>query len=137
MIQKSIDEAIVKLEKHFLKEHEAQYAGNGEGEVEEAVMEEPVEEEMGMDVEPEGSTEYPMEEEEYDEDTFKMLKDMKKSFDAQIAAIPALVQKQAQEISEAQLQTQGFRKEQSRQPQVTSLAMGLDADDYAISKSLN
>lgn len=136
MIQKSIDEAVLKIEKHFLKEHEAQYSGNGEDAVEEAVMEEPVEEEMGMDaVEPEGSAEYPMEEEEYEEDTFKMIKSLQKQLETSLAAIPEMVVAKAQEISDQQLLKQGFRKEQSRVPQVTSLAMGLDADDYAIQKS--
>jgi hypothetical protein len=140
MIQKSIEEAIVKIEKHFLKEHEAQYAGGDDravGAVEEEVMEEPVEEEMGMDsVELEGASEYPMKEEEFDEDMSpeKMYKSFKKQLTDLTAAIPALVMKEATKLSEATLQKQGFRKEISRQPQITN-AMGLDQSDYAISKS--
>ena len=138
-IQAMIKTQVVnELKKHFTKEHESLYADDAADELEEEVMEEPEEvamDEAVEDVEPEGSSEYTMEEEEYDEDTFKMMKGLQKQLKNLEANIPNLVMKKAQEMSDAQLLKSGFRKEQSKQPQVTSLAMGLDADDYAISKS--
>ena len=138
-IQAMIKTQVVnELKKHFTKEHESLYADDAADDLEEEVMEEPEEvamDEAVEDVEPEGSSEYPMEEEEYDEDTFKMMKGLQKQLKSLEANIPNLVMKKAQEMSDAQLLKSGFRKEQSKQPQVTSLAMGLDADDYAISKS--
>jgi hypothetical protein len=138
-IQAMIKTQVVnELKKHFTKEHESLYADDAADDLEEEVMEEPEEvamDEAVEDVEPEGSSEYPMEEEEYDEDTFKMMKGLQKQLKSLEANIPNLVMKKAQEMSDAQLLKSGFRKEKSKQPQVTSLAMGLDADDYAISKS--
>jgi len=138
-IQAMIKTQVVnELKKHFTKEHESLYADDDSAELEEEVMEEPAEvamDEAVEDVEPEGSSEYPMEEEEYDEDTFKMMKGLQKQLKNLEANIPNLVMEKAQEMSDAQLLKSGFRKERSKQPQVTSLAMGLDADDYAISKS--
>ena len=84
-----------------------------------------------MGVEDEGSSEYPMEEEEYDEDIFKMVKDLQKELKKQIDSIPNMVLKQAQELSESQLLKSGFRKESTKQPQITR-AMGLDDTDYAV-----
>jgi hypothetical protein len=127
-------EIVAELKKHMTKEHEALYSEDVEDAVEEKVMEEPVEEVLDMDVEPEGSSEYPMEEEEYDEDTFKMMKSLKKQMADMQKAIPEMVMQKAAELSEAQLLKSGFRKEQNKQPQVTK-AMGLDESDYAISKS--
>ena len=137
-------QVVSELKKHFLKEHEAQYNNEEADDLEEEVMEEPIEEVMeesmdmvekeGHDLE-EGAAEYPMEEEEVDADTLKMMKGLQKQLKNLEANIPNLVMEKAQEMSDAQLLKSGFRKEQSRQPQVTSLAMGLDADDYAISKS--
>ena len=63
-----------------------------------------------------------------------MVKDLKKELKDAMASIPAMVMKQAQELSESQLLKSGFRKEQSKQPQITK-AMGLDEADYAIQKS--
>lgn len=130
-------EIVSELKKHFLKEHEAQYAGGDDSAVAEEIMEEPAEEAMDMDTgmeDPEGSSEYPMEEEEYDQDTFKMVKDLQKELKAQIASIPSMVLKQAQDLSESQLLKSGFRKESTKQPQITR-SMGLDDADYAIQKS--
>ena len=138
-IQAMIKTQVVnELKKHFTKEHESLYADDDSADLEEEVMEEPAEvamDEAVEDVEPEGSSEYPMEEEEYDEDTFKMMKGLQKQLKNLESNIPNLVMEKAQEMSDAQLLKSGFRKERSKQPQVTSLAMGLDADDYAISKS--
>ena len=136
-------QVVSELKKHFLKEHEAQYNNEDADALEEEVMEEPVEEVMEepMDMvekeahedEDEGAAEYPMEEEEVDADTLKMMKGLQKQLKNLEANIPNMVMEKAQELSEAQLLKSGFRKERSRQPQVTS--MGLDANDYAISKS--
>ena len=136
-------QVVSELKKHFLKEHEAQYNNEDADALEEEVMEEPVEEVMEepMDMvekeahedEDEGAAEYPMVEEEVDADTLKMMKGLQKQLKNLEANIPNMVMEKAQELSEAQLLKSGFRKERSRQPQVTS--MGLDANDYAISKS--
>lgn len=138
MIKKAIRETLgPDFQKHFLKEHEAQYAGGDDSGVAEEVMEEPVEQDMGMDMgdEGDGSAEYPMEEEEFDMDSEKMYKSLQKQLQTAMESIPDMVMKKAQELSEAQLLKSGFRKEQSRQPQITKQAMGLDASDYAIQKS--
>jgi hypothetical protein len=138
---KQLQGQVTNLQKHFLKEHADLYQ-NDEAKEEvlggEEEMVEMQEEPIVPPMEEEGSAEYPMEEDAFeDEDMIKMAK-MVKSLSKQVASLKKGIgtasETKAKVMAESTLKQQGWNKETSRTPRLTgNNTMGLD--DQPIRKS--
>lgn len=139
MIKEEISKGFIELKKHFLKEHADLYENDDKkedvlhGKEEEALVSQveplPDEEE---DEEENGSAEYPMNEEKYDEDVIKSLR---KEFSAFKKSFDENVDKKAKIIADEMLKNQGWQKEVSRQPRlIKDKTMGV-SDETQIKKS--